>query len=418
MDTMIPPGNTNNRPQHKRTTSSVLRSMMSPKRNTPAGMGSAGLKSENMSPNKLAAIGQLPNLPPDHPQARYHLREQNGNTDNIHPPPRESIDIHNDNVKSTGLRKRTKSSVSLKSLVSTEKVKTSKPRSPEKEEAIAIKKSKSSTSLSALLSRPKSSKGYRPEDSPRKKDKENRTPPNSAHAAPPPIWAQFATQLMQEPNTTTTTKVPLNDRKNFADEIALYTPRDYSPSKQRNFHDYEQPTLSRQAEPKSRPKSALIPSGPSTSSFAGTLAGLRKPSIEKTRRWPNNDGSNRSSSSETKSSSRRSSLELYNTSEDRSTSGVRMNKRGSRVMAAVAAFNGKSGVPTQEPTQEVQEVKLDVKAIENAFESLLVRILISHAFHVSLISDVLLGLAKRSAAYTRQDEISRYEHKSRLYQAR
>ena len=397
MDTMISSKNTSIRPQHKRTTSSVLRSMMSPKRNAPAPMGPAGLKSENISPNKLAAIGQLPNLPPDHPQARYHLREQNGNIDNIRPPPRKSIDIHDDNVKSTGLHKKTKSSVSLKSMIGTEKVKTPKPRSPEKEEVIAIKKSKSSTSLSALLSRPKSAKGYRPDELPRKKDKENRTPPNSANAAPPPIWAQFVTQQMQEP--TTTTKVPLNDRRNFAGEIALYTPQDYSPSKQRNFHDYEKPTLSRRIEPKSRPKSAIMPSGPSTSSFAGTLAGLRKPSIDKTRRWPI-DGSNRRSSSETKSSSRRSSLEHHNISDDRSTSGVRMSKRGSRVMAAVAVFNGKSGVPTQEPNQEVQELKFDVKAIENAFESLLVRISLHQAFRVSSISDVLLGLAKRSAAYT------------------
>jgi hypothetical protein len=370
MDTLSHPGNTDNRPQHKRTTSSVLRSMVSPKRNTPPGVVPVGLKGENTSMNKLAAIGPSPILPPDHPQARYHLREQSGSRDNIRSSPRKSIEIHDDNVKSTGLHKKTKSSVSLKSLMGNEKAKVLKLASQEKQEVKSMKKSKSSTSLSALLSRPKSSKGSKPEDSPRKKDKENRTPPNSATAAPPPIWAQFASQQKQE--WTSTTKIPLNDRSDLTDEIALYTPRDYSPSKQRNFHEYEQPTLSRKLEPKPRPKSAFIPSGPPTNPYAGTLVGLRKPSLERSRWCPNNDGNDRRSSSETKSSNRRPSLEHKNISEDCSKPGVTMNKRGSRVMAAVAAFNGKSREPPQEPIKEIQEIKLDVKAIENAFESLLV----------------------------------------------
>ena len=371
MDTMVRPAMTENKPQHKRTTSSVLKSIISPKRNPPVGIGSAGLKSENMSHNKLPAIGQAPILPPDHPQARYHLREQSGNRDNVRSSPRKSVEIHNDNIKSTGLHKKTKSSVSLKSLIGNDKAKTSRPPSPEKEEIKGMKKSKSSTSLSALLSRPKSSRSAKAEDPPRKKDKENRTPPNSASAAPPPIWVQFTTQQMEEP--TTTTKIPLNDRKNFADEVALYTPRDYSPSKQRNFHNYEQPTLSGRMEPKSRPNSALIQPGASTSIFAGALAGLRRPSVDQNRRRPNNEGSSRRLSSETDSSSQRSSLERHNINEVSSKPGVRGNKRGARVMAAVAALNGKSREPTQEQNQETREVKLDVKAIENAFESLLVR---------------------------------------------
>lgn len=370
MDTTFYPAHTDNRPQHKRTTSSVLKSMVSPKRNTPAGMGPTGLKSENMSPNKIAAIGPSPILPPDHPQDRYHLREQSGNRDNIRSSPRKSIERHGDSVKSTELYKKTKSSVSLKSLMGNEKSKTPKPKSPEKQEVKTMKKSKSSTSLSALLSRPKSSKGSKPEDPPLKKDKENRTPPSSATAAPPPIWAQFVTQQMQE--STSTTKVPLNDRNNLVDEIALYTPRDYSPSKQRNFHEHEQPTLSRRIEPKPRPKSAFIPSGPSTNPFSGTTVGLRKPSLDRNRRYPNNDGNNHRSSSEKKSLSRRSSLEHQIISEDCSKPGFTTNKRGSRVMAAVAVFNGKSREPPHEPVKETHETRLDVKAIENAFETLLV----------------------------------------------
>ena len=398
MNNAVRPENERSGPQHKRTTSSVLKSMMSPKRNAPADMGLSGLKGENVSPLKLPALVQPPILPPDHPQARYHLREQNGNTDNIRSPSKKPVDIHEDNVKSTGLHKKTKSSVSLKSLIGNEKSKASKSKSlEEEEEAKSMKKSKSSTSLSILLSRPKSSKSLKLEDLPRKKDKENRTPPNSANAAPPPIWAQFASQQILEP---TTTKIPLNDRRNFADEIALYTPRDYSPSKQRNFQGYEQPTLSRKTEPKPRPKSAFITSGPSTSSFAGNLAGLHRPSMDKSRQAPNNDGADQRSSSEMKSSSRRSSLERYGVGEV-AKSEARTNKRGSRVMAAVAAFNGKSNVSTREANQEPQEVVLDVKAIETAFEILLVRFSIGQTIQRMFTSDTFVGFAKRSATHAR-----------------
>ena len=415
MDAKVCAEATDSRPQHKRTTSSVLKSMMSPKRGTPAGTSRAELRSENLSPNKLAAPVQSPILPTDHPQARYHLKEQSNNRDNTRSSPRKTIEIHDDNAKSTGLHKKTKSSVSLKSLIGTEKVKTSKPRSSENQEAREVKKSKSSTSLSALLSRPKSSKGTRPGDSPRKKDKENLTPPSSANAAPTPIWAQFATHQLQE--ATSTMKIPLNDRKYLADEIALYTPQDYSPSKQRNFHDCEKPTLSRGAEPKARPKSAYVPLATSKSTFAGTVAGLRKSSLDRNGRCLTKDGSNRRVTSATKSSSQRSSLEYSSASRVMPKSDIRTAQRGSRVMAAVAAFDGKSREPTQGPHREAQKVELNVKAIENAFESLLVSIRFGQSpkYGASLI---VSGCAKCPATHSRQDEILRHQHQGEFHQAR
>ncbi|KAK0628959.1 armadillo-type protein [Bombardia bombarda] len=68
------------------------------------------------------------------------------------------------------------------------------------------KKVKSVTSFSALLSRPKSSKNLKQQvaddESRRQKDKENRTPPgslgNNDPVAPPPIYAQFASQPFAE----------------------------------------------------------------------------------------------------------------------------------------------------------------------------------------------------------------------------
>jgi hypothetical protein len=53
-----------------------------------------------------------------------------------------------------------------------------------------------------------------------------------------------------------------------------------------------------------------------------------------------------------------------------------MLKGGSRVMAAVAAFNGKSKELPKEPTQGSPNLKLGANAIEAAFESLLVSWLI------------------------------------------
>ena len=63
-------------------------------------------------------------------------------------------------------------------------------------------------------------------------------------------------------------------------------------------------------------------------------------------------------------------MEKRKVSEDSSKSASTMAKRGSRVMAAVAAFNGKS----KEQPREAVATKINVIAIENAFENLLVRV--------------------------------------------
>lgn len=317
-------------------------------------------------------------LPPDHPHTRQHLREDSGNRDTTIASPKKLVDARKENKSTLEENKKMTRSASFKSLVGKEKEKPSKKKL-EKEEEKKMKKSKSSTSISAILSRPRSSKGVKAEDIHRQKDKENQTPPSTAGMAPPPIWAQFATQGFEEPFQTT--KIPLNDRFAVEEEVALYTPRDYSPSKQRNFQDYQQPILSQRADPKTRPKSECIASGPSSASFTETLSGLRRSGRDKSQVDISNqqqqtgqivEVSRKSAAEEAHLSERPSDTENPKASNGYAGSDLPTPKRGSRVMAAVAAFNGKAKELPKEPPKEIETVQLEPKAVESAFECLLV----------------------------------------------
>lgn len=317
-------------------------------------------------------------LPPDHPHTRHHLREDAGNRNTTIPSPPKMTEARKGSKSASGENQTMTRSASFKSLVGMEKEKSSKKKY-EKEEEMKMKKSKSSTSISAFLSRPRSSKGVKAEESHRQKDKENQTPPSSAEMAPPPIWAQFATQGFQEPSHTT--MIPLNDRFSVEEEAALYTPREYSPSKQRNFPDYQKPTLSRRAEPKPRPKSECIASGQTPASFAETISRLGKSSQDRSQVDLSNqqqvtgqatDAGKKLFAVEKQLSARPSSADTPNVSNDSVGSNLIMPQRGSRVMAAVAAFNGKTKELPKEPPKDAETVPLDSKSIESAFESLLV----------------------------------------------
>ena len=368
------------RPQHKRTTSSVLKNFVAArahKRNPSVGTTLSSTKTENIVPITRDISKGLPLLPPYHPDVNHLLSGVNQSREGSRSSPRKSIEVYDDEQKKAGvLHKKTKSSISLKSLAGKEKEAAPENRSADSHQERKPKKSKSSTSLSALLSRPKSSKGLRKEEARQMKDKENQTPPGSAGMGPAPIWAQFSSQPMHDLGSSR--KVPLNDMRGLHDEMALYTPQEYSPSKQRNFHGYQQPTLLRKAEPKPRPKSALLAAGASTTSLSETLSELRKTSIDRgafglsdrnhtTSRARSSIDSNRKESSPNK---QRPNIENRKISAESSKSGLTMAKRGSRVMAAVAAWNGKA----KEPTVEAREVIVDPKVIESAFEGLLVSV--------------------------------------------
>ena len=297
--------------------------------------------------------------------------------------------MQKENNKGYGENRKITSSTSFMTFKETEKVRGSGQRS-EKQGEKQMKKSKSSTSLAAFLLRPRS-KSIKAENERQQVNNENERPSRSV-APPPPIWAQFATQDLEKPSSTT--KVPLNDCFGAEEEMARYTPRDYSPSKQRNFQDVQQPTLSRRREAKPRPKSECLTQGPTAASFAETISGLRRSSREKglatkssqRRRAPQDGNSSQTSGYEDKRSGRRPSTDRAVASDLSWPSGPPMVNKESRVKAAVAAFNGKSKELPKEPTQSALNPELDASAIENAFESLLVSLIVQEEVWLLIFS--------------------------------
>ena len=295
-------------------------------------------------------------LPSDHPYTRQRLKESSGNQGHTRTTSSVELSGCGDNGLTQG--KRTRSSKNLMSLLDREKT---KPRKNCSGEGQKIKKSKSATSLSAIFSRPVSSKGRQDAEAKVQKDKENQTPPET------PIWAQFATQGVAE--ISSTTKVPLNDDRRMQTEIDLYTPQTYTPSKQKNYPANEQPTLSGRPKAKPRPKSECISSNSTQSSISNTISGLRHSRQPQERSKNVEDRSSKPCSDDQKQSRKRSEDHAQPSSDVR---GATFSKRGSRVMAAVAVFNGRSKELPQKPALNGAPQPLDPRAIESAFESLLV----------------------------------------------
>lgn len=401
--------------QHKHSTSSVLKSIMpqNRQRNPSAKAMSTGWNEDCGGSNGYVALGNLM-LPPEQPNRRQHLREDSGNKSRIPPSLRASEDMQKENNKVYGEHRKIASSTSFMTFKEKENGRDSKQRS-EKQEEKQMKKSKSSTSLAAFFSRPRS-KSVKVEEGRQQINDENERPSGSV-APPPPIWAQFATQDVQK--LSSTTKVPLNDSLGAEEQMARYTPRDYSPSKQRNFQDVQQPTLSRRREAKPRPKSECLTQGPTAASFAETISGLRRSSREKgpakkssqRRRAPQDEGSSQKSGYEDKRSSRRPSTDRPIAGDVSCPSVAPVVSKESRVKAAVAAFNGKSKELPKEPTQSSLNSELDATAIENAFESLLVSLMLQD--QVRLLN-ILSGCQKCTSAYSREDEIIGHKHQGRL----
>ncbi|KAI4253830.1 MAG: hypothetical protein L6R42_007436, partial [Xanthoria sp. 1 TBL-2021] len=317
----------------------------------------------------------------NHEQAEGGLKDHNANRENIRSSPRKPVEVYEDDCKRPGMHKKTKSAVSLKSLIGNDKVKPPKLSGQECEGGTRLKRPKSSTGLSALLSRSKAPKETKSPCKSPTKDKENRTPPQTADMLPPPIWAQFAIQQTPEPRKSTA--IPAAARTDIEKEIALYTPKEYSPSKQRNFHDYR-PTLSRKPEPSSRPLSQIIGSGGMKAHMGMSLSSTQKqPAMGQKQTYPRVEGM--SADGQTKEETRRADdrgpedtnkgahteREVAETGSGGASSAAAKVKRGSRVMAAVAAFNGtrNGACDTRPPTSSSRE--LDAQTIENEFETLL-----------------------------------------------
>jgi hypothetical protein len=150
----------------------------------------------------------------------------------------------------------------------------------------------------------------------------------------------------------------LNDRS-IEQEINLYTPREYSPSKQRQGHDFEPPALTR----RERPKSVILEKSKSAISIFESMAHTNNKELDgstdrtrkvvakgKTTKIPlKGEGGADRVAKATRSASR----DL-----------LTMAKRGTKVMGLVAAFNKSSTAS--------EEAAMDAAEIEEAFEAVLV----------------------------------------------
>jgi hypothetical protein len=380
---------------HRRNkSSSVLKSIIAPKshKRTPSD-GLALKKNPSANPPYMpASTMQAPLLPPDHPHSAIRAATRTENVPLNPPSLQKGPDASSSPKKS--LHKKTLSSVSLRSLAKKEdkdtgmgvgkkSTDTRRPR-PEDITGDKPKKTKSSTNLAAMFgkgrSRSRSPVKQQPRDG--EGDQENTTPPSSANAnahAPPrtPIWAEFSSDTPQQDAATTTSKVPLNDQRgSLEEEIAMYTPQQYSPSKQRNFFDYGQPSLQKQKRPatKERPKSLVEPKSTSTTSLLETFSRKKTNDRVPLSDTKGNEGRIKESTS-SKSIPPRPTMGRAGTDTSRkneparsATEPVTAAKKPNRVMAAVAAFNGKSR-QMEAPTSPV---KLDPRTVDAEFEVVLV----------------------------------------------
>ncbi|KAJ8114806.1 hypothetical protein OPT61_g3401 [Boeremia exigua] len=362
---------------HRRNKStSVLKSIIGQHKRSPSD-GTALKAAPSTAPYipMPSTTMDAPILPPDHPHSQLRPANQFENLTLLPPSPRKQSHDPRSSSPKKGLHKKTLSTVSLRSLGKdkTKEKQSFDLRQSQEEETVHehSKKVKSSTNLASMFGKSKSRKvGWSPS-----KDKENTAPFSPAVASEPPatpIWAQFSSQPLQE--IAITNKVSLNDRGcSVEDDMSLHTPQNYSPSKQRDFFELGQPTLQNRPSPKERPKSMHIPK--STTSLLGTFS--RKKSTD---RAPltnaQGNGERTRDSSPSKGKSTRPALERASTDIGRQPIGngaadppLSPTKKPNRVMAAVAAFNGKAkqtDAPLASPTKE-----LDPKVVDAEFEEVL-----------------------------------------------
>lgn len=374
-------------------TSRVLRSIMLNKDHQRHGLQRTATNERDVMMENFNTQS-VPLLPPDHPHAEPRVVDEDARSGRR--SRKENVEPH----------KRSKSTVSLRSLGRSKDGDKDKDKKSRKERQAQAdidegrkkpKKTKSTTSLRGLLTKSRSSKNLK-QDAQVQHDKENLTP----ESVDTPIWSQFAT-------TDDTTESNQDQPKHIQDEIARYTPRDYTPSKQRDFaapptlsrpvsssrpelfirpatsdrpQSSDRPSSSGRPSSSSRPKSALLPT---STSFGDALA--RKISGHRSQHQPSGGDRARPPSSSSKESQRPSiehSTSYFQYYTDRNVSNssteqgpsnpLKIAKRGSRVMAAVAALNGKANqtVPLK------GEAKLDPKAVDADFEAVLVCLSLYH----------------------------------------
>lgn len=313
-----------------------------------------------------ALLGHRRNQSADDASSKPQASEASSLTcpmDQQHPPQNQPLgeivpnhDVPNDGYypgsprksEEGGLHKKTKSAVSLKSLKNYMERKPEKaPEDPNNKP----KKAKSTNSFTAILKR--SQQGRKSEEEKDSRDKENRSPCDPAEDLPSPIWAQYATpnpSFRDEPSPANS-----NRRRTLQEEVSLYTPNRYSPAQQRNFYDFQQPSLTSRTGPKPRPKSDFLAGGSKVKdllSFQGSSS-----------KQAQND------QPEPSPIMNRGRPRGLSTPDARSEAETKQSspKKSSRVQEVISAFNAK------EREAELHK-RLNSKDLESEFEKLLVRI--------------------------------------------
>ncbi|KAA8648740.1 hypothetical protein EYZ11_008054 [Aspergillus tanneri] len=252
----------------------------------------------------------------------------------------------------TGLHKKTKSAVSLKSLKSYMERKDNKTEERLEDESADFKpkKAKSTNSLTAILKR--SQRGRKADSNKSMRDKENQSPTDLMDSMPSPTWSQFTTGSFHKQADGSSSP---NRRRTFQEEVSLYTPKGYGPAQQRNFYDYHQPSLTTRTSGKPRPKSDFIAANRKVKDFFALPPNLsieRAAPIDQLNSIPS-EGRGRS-----RALSGPGSRPVTEQKPEQNP------KRISRVQAAISAFNAK------EQEAELQR-KLNAKDLESEFEKLL-----------------------------------------------
>ncbi|CAK1364776.1 unnamed protein product [Cercospora beticola] len=240
-------------------------------------------------------------------------------------------------------------------------------------------KSKSSTNLAGVFARMNRSSKDLSKQVNVEKNKENTSPIEHEPAAPTPIWAQMATtnhSSAQRDRPSTSSKPSSND---LLAEIDRYTPQVYNVSKQRNFNGtFDEPTL-RPSLSQQRPQSYHSSNGEGMLSALGRKMSGSKSSMESRK---SDDSKRRMQKAQDNRVSFDRERILGRSGPDRKVSDgsteipagkekINLTKRGGRVMAAVAMFQGKTKERSSSKEKEKEEAPLDPKAVDAQFEAVL-----------------------------------------------
>ena len=350
--------------RHKRSQSSVLKSIVSPRgRDYPP--------STSQSPTKTPAHApRLPNPSFISPPRYSPLGEVNSNRGRS--PTRRPVDgKEKADTRLRTNRSRAQTGTTPEYTQGRSVTSPSKVKSKDLKESGSPTKGKSSTSLVALLSKSKTSKSPTKQEVGKSVDKENETPPpSSSFETPAPIWAEFSQRDHIE--TPRTTKVPLKNGHDLDDEMTTHV-QHHSPSKTQGFYDSQSGT--EEAIGKPRPRSWMMPSTSSKATDGSPTKRANRPTLRPKSQIQTSETNflasrENSASSDMSMSSARPKPEGEENS--KKSPGLTIAKRGSRVMAAVAAWNGKSKDSATDPKDEGKQDLTTPEQVDNAFEKMLV----------------------------------------------